>query len=152
MTLPQGVPRSHNANRHPARATSDSFEPITDASMKYSTQLFGDEVVSLVHRHPAGTPLFIYAPFEAVHGASSCYVAGLPPDCKRPDRDELQAPQRFIHQQGHIKHPDRRTFAGMLGALDEAVGNITAALQARHFQHALIDAELMQFGPSIDFD
>ena len=113
------------------RATATTFEPITDASMKYSTELFGDEVVSLVHRHPAGTPLFIYAPFEAVHGASSCYVAGKPPDCKSPDGDELQAPARFIQQQGHIKQPDRRTFAGMLGALDEAVGNITTALEAR---------------------
>lgn len=113
------------------RATSHSFEPITNASMQYSTKLFGDEIVSLVRQHAVGTPLFIYAPFEAVHGASSCYVAGKPPDCGHPDGDELQAPKEYIDQQGHIKHPDRRTFAGMLGALDHAVGNITDALEAR---------------------
>ena len=115
------------------RATASTFEPITDASMKYSTELFGDEIVDIIERHekPAETPLFVYAPFEAVHGASSCYVAGKPPNCQWPDSDELQAPDRFIAEQSHIERPDRRTYAGMLGAVDEAVANITAALARR---------------------
>ena len=37
---------------------------------------------------------FRHAAYEAVHGASSCFVAGKPPDCLRPDGDELQAMDR----------------------------------------------------------
>ena len=84
-----------------------------------------------MHQHPAGHPLFLYAPYEAVHGASSCFVAGKPPDCNKPDGDELQAPDVYIHSQSHIQNGDRRTFAGMLGALDEGVANITTELSAR---------------------
>ena len=66
-------------------------------------------------------PLFLYLPFEAVHGAASCAVEGGPPDCNDPTGDLLQAPQRYVDQQAHIPNVLRRTFAGMVGALDEAV-------------------------------
>merc|ERR1712166_172572 len=112
-------------------ATANSFEPITNASMKYSTELFSEQMVQIVEQHPVSEPLFLYAPLEAVHGASSCFVAGKSPDCNAPDGDELQAPDRFIEQQKHIVSPYRRTFAGMLGAVDEAVSNLTSALQAK---------------------
>jgi hypothetical protein len=42
-----------------------------------------------------------------------------------------QAPRAFIEAQSHIKDPFRRTFAGMLGALDEAIFNVSNALEAR---------------------
>ena len=116
--------------------------------------------MQIVEQHPVSEPLFLYAPLEAVHGASSCFVAGKSPDCNTPDGDELQAPDRFIEQQKHIVSPYRRlltlvpglcscfclfnrivcllalptcrrTFAGMLGAVDEAVSNLTSALQAK---------------------
>ena len=113
------------------RSTATSFAAVTDASDVYSTNLFGDECVRIIEAHPARAPLFLYAPFEAVHGASSCYRRGAPADCETPDGDELQAPQSYIDAQAHIANPFRRTFAAMLGALDEAVGNVTAALDAR---------------------
>ena len=43
---------------------------------------------------------------------------------------ELQVPARYEQQQAHIAHPTRRKYAGMVGALDEAVGNVSAALLA----------------------
>jgi arylsulfatase B/arylsulfatase I/J len=112
-------------------ATATSFMPITNESMHYSTHLFTEQLVSLVRHHPAGHPLFLYAPYEAVHGASSCFVAGKSPDCNKPDGDELQAPDAYIQAQAHIANGDRRTFAGMLGALDEGVANITVELTDR---------------------
>ncbi len=74
---------------HYANATH--FHPITDESNTYSTHVFTEQIQSVITRS-AGVdqPFFIYAPFEAVHGASSCYVEGRPPNCKTPDGDELQ--------------------------------------------------------------
>ena len=103
------------------RATATSFEPVTNESMHYSTELFTEVIVNLIHGHQYTVdhpqPLFIYAPYEAVHGASSCFVQGKAPDCNQPDGDELQAPKHYVDAQSHIVDGDRRTFAGMLGAL-----------------------------------
>mmetsp|Transcript_31375 Transcript_31375/g.61129 ORF Transcript_31375/g.61129 Transcript_31375/m.61129 type:complete len:543 (+) Transcript_31375:18-1646(+) len=112
-------------------STASHFSAVIDQSMHYSTELFGDEAVSIVKNHKGKTPLFMYLAFEAVHGASSCFARGKSPDCNHPDGDELQAPSRYIMAQDHIEDVDRRTFAGMLGAMDEAVANITAALSAK---------------------
>ena len=143
-------------------STKNSFTPITNASNIYSTHLFSNEIVKLIHDHPSNQiPLFIYAPFEAVHGASSCYVNsnssnssegsnsknpknssnlmnssssstnGHTINCQHPSADELQAPEKYITEQHHITNKDRKTFAGMLGAMDEAVLNITNALKLR---------------------
>ena len=140
-------------------STKNSFTPITNASNIYSTHLFSNEIVKLIDDHPSNQiPLFIYAPFEAVHGASSCYVNSNSSDssdsnnsnisknpknssssstnghtinCRHPSADELQAPEKYITEQHKITNKDRKTFAGMLGAMDEAVLNITNALKLR---------------------
>ena len=143
-------------------STKNSFTPITNASNIYSTHLFSNEIVKLIHDHPSNQiPLFIYAPFEAVHGASSCYVNSNSSNsknpknsnnssnsknpknssssstnshtinCQHPSADELQAPEKYITEQHKITNKDRKTFAGMLGAMDEAVLNITNALKLR---------------------
>ena len=127
------------------RSNSTHFEPLTNLSDQYSTIVFAEEIQRIIRSVASAparsrpesaeaaesngpSPFFIYAPFEAVHGASSCYVEGQPPNCNLPDGDELQAPQKYIDEQSHIPSKDRRTFAGMVGALDEAVSNITATL------------------------
>lgn len=112
-------------------ATATSFSAVTNESMTYSTELFTTQLVRIIDTHPASTPLFLYAPYEAVHGASSCFVQGRPPNCMRPDGDELQAPPAYIEAQSHIVDHDRRTFGGMLGALDDGVANVTRALEAK---------------------
>jgi arylsulfatase A-like enzyme len=78
----------------------------------YSTHLYASSAVSLIRAHDPATPLFLYLAFQAVHS---------------PD----QVPQQYIDPyNATIADPKRRTFAGMLSCLDEAVGNVTAALRA----------------------
>lgn len=68
----------------------------------YSTELFGSFAAQTILEHAAGSdggganapPLFLYVAFEAVHGASSCYVHEGAPNCERPDDDELQVPEQ----------------------------------------------------------
>jgi arylsulfatase A-like enzyme len=83
----------------------------------YSTHVFTSAACDVIASHaataPPATPLFLYLAYQAVHSPDQVpasytdpYNATIPNDAKR------------------------RTFAGMLSALDEGVGNVTAALRA----------------------
>lgn len=109
-----------------ATADSPTPEPQFNYSEVYSTNMYARWTTDVIAGHDPATPLFMYLPFEAVHGAASCE-----PDCNDPSGDLLQAPQFFIDQQKQIANENRRTFAGMLGALDSAVANITSLLKSR---------------------
>jgi arylsulfatase A-like enzyme len=74
----------------------------------YSTHLLAREAVRLVTEHDASRPLFLYVPFNAVHAPH-------------------QVPDRYKEPYAHLAEP-RRTYAGMLSALDEAVGQIVEAI------------------------
>ena len=79
---------------------------------RYSTELYASSAVARIAAHDASKPLFLYVAFQAVHS---------------PD----QVPQKYIDPyNASIPDAKRRVFAGMLSALDEGVGNITAALRA----------------------
>ncbi|MCC6849867.1 MAG: sulfatase-like hydrolase/transferase [Deltaproteobacteria bacterium] len=54
-------------------------------------------------------PFFAYVPFNAPHAP-------------------LQAPRRYVERLAGIDDPDRRTYYGMVAALDDGVGEILAAL------------------------
>ena len=74
----------------------------------YSTHLIAKEAVRLIRERDKSKPLFLYVAFNAVHAP-------------------LQAPDSYKKPYAHLKEP-RRTYAGMVAALDEAVGQITAAI------------------------
>ncbi|MFM1768377.1 MAG: Arylsulfatase [Verrucomicrobiota bacterium] len=75
----------------------------------YSTHLLAREAVRLIRAQPAAQPLFLYVPFNAVHGP-------------------LQVPAKYKEPYAYLPE-QRRTYAGMVAALDEAVGQIAAALE-----------------------
>jgi len=67
----------------------------------------------MINAHdPSKGPFFLYAAYQAVHGP-------------------LEAPQKYLDQCGDITESDRHIFCGMALALDEGIGNITAALKAK---------------------
>jgi arylsulfatase B len=64
----------------------------------YTTSLFTEEAVQVVHWHNTRKPLFLYLAHLAVHSANPY----LP----------LQAPQEEVDKFAHIEDKQRRTFAG----------------------------------------
>ncbi|XP_069557951.1 arylsulfatase B [Brachyistius frenatus] len=80
----------------------------------YSTELLSERAVSIIEGHNRDKPLFLYVALQAVHAP-------------------LQVPERYVAPYSFITDPHRRLYAGMVSAMDEAVGNITVALQRRGF-------------------
>ena len=74
----------------------------------YCTFLLADEAVRLIRRHDPQAPLFLYLPFNAVHSP-------------------FQVPEKYLEPYAQMKEP-RRTYAGMVTAMDEAIGQVVAAL------------------------
>jgi len=77
----------------------------------YSTRLIAGEACRIIREQPANKPLFLYVATNAVH------TPLLSPD-------EYKKPYENLPRQ-------RRELAGMTAALDEAVGQITAALDEK---------------------
>jgi arylsulfatase A-like enzyme len=77
----------------------------------YTTHLLAKEACRLIQAQPADKQLFLYVPFNGVHSP-------------------YQVPESY-KQPYQALPPPRRTLAGMLAAVDEAIGQITAALAAK---------------------
>ena len=77
----------------------------------YSTHLIAREAARLLREQPADKPFFLYVPFNAVHTPH-------------------QVPEKYCAPYAALPEP-RRTYAGMVAAMDEAIGWILAALDAR---------------------
>ncbi len=90
----------------------------------YSTTVFAEAAVRVVGAHDASKqPLFLYLAFQGVHAPA-------------------QVPARYRDAYNStISDPKRRTFAGMLSAVDEGIGNVTAALK----QKGMLDDTLVVF-------
>ena len=94
-------------------AVSDRANPILRGttvveSLDFTTAAFARETVSFIERHRGG-PWFAYLPFNAVHAP-------------------LEVPEKYRERFAAITDPRRRTFAGMLAAMDDAVGTVLAKL------------------------
>jgi arylsulfatase A-like enzyme len=75
----------------------------------YSTQLITREAIRLIEAQPKDKPLFLYMPYNAVHSP-------------------LQVPEEYLAPYAALKGA-RRQLAGMLSCLDEAIGQVVAALE-----------------------
>jgi arylsulfatase A-like enzyme len=77
----------------------------------YATHLLAKEACRIVAEHDAKKPLFLYVPFNAVHAPH-------------------QVPEKYKVPYAAMKEP-RRTYAGMLAAMDEAIGQIIEAVEKK---------------------
>jgi arylsulfatase A-like enzyme len=75
----------------------------------YTTHLLAKEAARLIKAYGGKKPLFLYVPFNAVHAPHQ-----VPEEYTRP----------YANLQGQ-----RKLYAGMLAAMDEAVGQIVAAVE-----------------------
>lgn len=75
----------------------------------YTTHLLAKDAVAVIKRQPKDKPLFLYVPFNAVHGP-------------------LQAPDEYIEPYKATMNAERAVLAGTATAMDEACGQILAAL------------------------
>jgi arylsulfatase A-like enzyme len=80
----------------------------------YLTDAFSSEAVSFIDRH-ADRPFFLYLAYNAVH-------------------TPMQAPPERIARFEAIEDPKRRTYAAMLDAMDEGIGQVLDALQRHNLE------------------
>ncbi|KAK3596803.1 hypothetical protein CHS0354_036643 [Potamilus streckersoni] len=99
------------------RFNKDVYHPTEG---EYSAQTFATRAIDILNSvNPQNDSLFLYLAFQSVHAP-------------------LEVPERFEKIYAHIKDKDRRLYCGMVSALDEAVGNITAVLRQRGFMDNLL--------------
>ena len=82
-------------------------EPCQDEG--YSTHLIAKEACRMIRERKGDRPLFLYLPFNAVHSPH-------------------QVPEKYTEPYGQLSG-DRRQYAGMLAAMDEAVSQVIATLE-----------------------
>jgi arylsulfatase A-like enzyme len=80
----------------------------------YSTHLLAQEAVRFIREAGGVKPFFLDVSFNAVHAPH-------------------QVPDKYKEPYPHLEEP-RRTYAGMLAAMDEAVGQIVAALDEKNLR------------------
>lgn len=98
---------------HEAHGTRDWFrdnEPVKEDG--YVTTLLGDDAVRLIEKHDTAKPLFLYLAFTAPHAP-------------------YQAPQEYLDKYASIADPSQRAYAAMITAMDDQIGRVLAALDAR---------------------
>jgi len=78
----------------------------------YDNTLFGNEAARLIRERKADKPLFLYLAFTAPHSP-------------------FQAPEQYVKRYAHIKDEQRRLYAAMVTAMDDAVGHVLKALDEK---------------------
>ncbi|MDR1960228.1 MAG: arylsulfatase [Planctomycetaceae bacterium] len=78
----------------------------------YSTDLIADDAVRVIKNHDdVKQPLFLYVPFNAVHGPYQ------------------ETPEKNLYEQYTDLKGTRKIYAGMIASMDNAVGQIVKALE-----------------------
>ena len=83
-----------------------------DLHGQYSAEFYSQHTIDLIWKHKTQeTPFFIYLAYQNVHNPH-------------------QVPQQYIDKySSHFNTRDQQVFGGMVSAMDEGIGNITAALR-----------------------
>ena len=85
----------------------DGMKPAS--SVTYLTDALGDRAVRYVKQH-ASEPFFLYLAFNAAH-------------------TPMEAPEQYLARFSNIADSQRRTYAAMISAMDDAIGRTLAALR-----------------------
>jgi len=99
---------------------SDEPGRVEDESF-YTTDAYAARAVQWIDEHK-DEPFFLYLPFNAQHAP-------------------LQATKEYLDRFAHIEDSKRRTFAAMLSAMDDGVGDVLGALE----KHKLTENTLVIF-------
>lgn len=78
----------------------------------YTTTLFGNAAVEFINHHDTATPFYLYLAFNAPH-------------------TPYEAPPEYLDQYQDIADPHRRAYAGAITAMDDQIGRVLDALEAR---------------------
>ena len=91
-------------------------DPVTDENGTYSTNLFTKAIQDAISSHDKDKkPFFVYGSYQSVH-------------------TPLQVPAHYMEGEcSSISNEDRRTFCGMMQALDESIKNVTTTLKAKGY-------------------
>ncbi|MGI9271348.1 MAG: sulfatase-like hydrolase/transferase [Woeseiaceae bacterium] len=108
-THPMALPRDPDAvwSGRGANAIMRDREPVEESA--YLTEAFSREAVAFINENK-GTPFFLYVPYTAIHGP-------------------LQVTQEYYDRFPQVDDESKRIYAAMTSALDDGIGEITAALE-----------------------
>ena len=96
--------------KHASHGVKDWYRNNTPLDEKgYDNTLFGNEAARLIRDNTGGKPLFLYLAFTAPHSP-------------------FQAPEEYVKRYAHIADEQRRLYAAMVTAMDDAIGHVLAAL------------------------
>src|SRR5262249_14440577 len=93
---------------------------VEDAAF-YTTDAYGARAVDFIKRNK-DHPFFLYLPFNGCHVHS-------------------QTPEKYVNRFKDIKEKERRLYAAMMSAMDDAIGRILAALR----EHGIEDNTMIVF-------
>ena len=89
------------------RAVLDGRTPVRE--MKYLTEELADRAEAFI-KQQGQQPFFLYLPFNAVH-------------------TPMHAIEKYLQRFPNITDPQRRTYAAMMSAMDDAIGRVMTALR-----------------------
>ncbi|OWF47903.1 arylsulfatase B-like [Mizuhopecten yessoensis] len=106
----QGAEDYYNRTVDGGKDFRDNKQPIMPDTTIYSTYVYADRARKVISQHDKSKPFYLYFPFQSVH-------------------QPIEVPVSYENMYSNIKNEGRRKYSGMVTAMDDLVGNVTAALK-----------------------